>query len=218
MPIIVQKNEAFVVSRSEFIEEYSKLNKEYIPSISTSNFDVFDSIIAITNLYVKRSEEVLKDKFNKETYSFNYSEKEAQRIVLELLVFFSTFYYKIKIRSNNGIQLIEDFLLPHTRFDYKEKTIITIEEGKMEYTFYINQIRHIKGIVNNFIIFFDDYSLHFCSDIREGKFIQFRPYKYKESYMNSYSVNESDYVFLRNLPNRFKLFKYRIKNFLVIIQ
>lgn len=221
MPIIVHKNIAYVVSRSDFLKEYKKLDlkeKTVLEQFSKPGFDFNYSVLAITKLFEKGQKEHEND-FNKRLYSFNFQNEDAQDIVMELLVFFSHFYHKIKVfDSNNSLQPISDYMLPFKKFYFKEDSKIILREGKMELTIFINQIKQIKGLINNFVIFFEDYLLHFCSDIRIGKFIKIIPLKYNADKQNYYKIDDYDYIFERNKPSKLKYAKYRQKGFLIIIQ
>ncbi len=221
MPIIVQNKIAYVVSRSEFLREYKKLDKKkesVLEQFSNLGFDFNFSVLAITELFKMGKKEHEND-FNKRLYCFNFYHEDAQKIAMELIVFFSYFYHNVKVLdSENSIQPIKEYILPYNKFYFQEKSSITINDGRLEYTFLIKQIRQIKGLVNNFVVFLDNQLLHFCSDIRFGKFIKIIPFKYNPDSENYYEINDFDYVFERNKPNKYKLLKYRRKGILVIIQ
>jgi len=221
MPIIIHKDIVYLVSRVEFLEEYKRINtvdKPITEITKSKDFDFTKSVLAITESYKNGKDRHAND-LNKRLYAFNYFEKDAQDIVEELLVLFSSFYCKFKIFDNqNNLQLIEEYLLPHKNIRFQEKSNITISYRKLDYSLDISQIRQIKGLVNNFVIFLDNQILHFCSDIRFGKFIKILPFVYEINKENYFEINDFDYVFDRNRPNKYKFFNYRKKGFLVIIQ
>jgi hypothetical protein len=221
MPIIIHKDIVYLVSRVEFLEEYKGINtvdKPITEITKSKDFDFTKSVLAITESYKNGKDRHAND-LNKRLYAFNYFEKDAQDIVEELLVLFSSFYCKFKIFDNqNNLQPIEEYLLPHKNIRFQQKSNITISYRKLDYRLDISQIRQIKGLVNNFVIFLDNQILHFCSDIRFGKFIKILPFVYEINKDNYFEINDFDYVFDRNRPNKYKFFNYRKKGFLVIIQ
>ncbi len=221
MPIIVHKNISFVVSRAEFLREYKKYDKtekSVLKQISNPGFDFSYSVLVITEIFEAKKKNHEND-FNKKVYSFNYQNEDAQSIALELIIFFSKFYRKIKVLdSENSIQTINEYLLPFKKIYFQEKSKLTIKDGDLEFTIFLKQIKQIKGIVNNFIVFLDNYVIHFCSDIQLGKFIKIVPNKYEPDKVKYYSLNDNDYIFERNKPSKFKLSKFRKNGFLVMIQ
>lgn len=228
MPIFIHKNIAYVVSRTEFLKEYKKLDTEEKSILENlrKGFDFTKSVLAITELFEKHKEKHKNENEpNKSLYSFNYYEKDAQDITMELLVLFSKFYHRLKIFDNDeSLQSIREYLLPHKKLYFKETSNITIKDGYIGYTFYINQIRQIKGLVNNFNIYFDNQILHLSSNVYTGHQIKIIPYNYNlynvvhEEKLLNHQINDSNYVFESNKPSRFKLLKYRKKGFLVVIQ
>ncbi len=221
MPIIVHKNIAYVASRSEFLDEYKKLDKReksVMERFSKPGFDFGYSVLAMTELFEKGKKKHEND-FNSRLYCFNFHNENAQDIVIELLVFFSYFYYNVKIlNSDFSLQPINEYLLPFKKFYFKEQSSITISDGKLNFTISIKQIKQIKGLINNFVVFLDYNLIHFCSDVQFGTYIKIIPFKYNQDGNNYYEINDSDYIFERNKPSKLKLSKYRKKGFLVIIQ
>jgi len=222
MPIVLYKNIAFVVSRTEFFEEYRKLETEEKSILKrlTQRLDFEKSITAITELY-SRATEKQKSNENSRLYSFDYNGEDAQNIVLELILFFSEFYHKLKIYdSEKSLQSIHEYLLPHKKKFFLEKSHFTINSGLMYFTLYLDQIKRIKGIVNNFVIYLDNFILHFCSDINidNGFFIRIEPAIKDMNGEIHYQINDFDYMYDRNKPSKYKLLKFRQKGFLFLIQ
>jgi len=220
MPIIIYKDIAFVASRSEFLTEYKKIETEEKSILEKimKGFDFDKSVLAITELY-KRKEDEQKNDGNKRKFFFNYKDKDAQEITMELLVLFSKFYIPFKIiDSNNSLQPISEYLLPRAKFYFIEDSNITISIGDLYYNFFISQIRQVRGIINNFIIVFDHHIIHFCSELIDGKFIKIVPASYTANKEVYYRLNDFDYIYDRNRPSKYKLWKYRRKGFLVILQ
>ena len=90
MPILVHKNISFVVSRAEFLREYEKFDKSeksVLEQFSNPGFEFSSSVLAITELFKARKQNHANDS-NKNIYSFNYQNKDAQSIVIELIIFF----------------------------------------------------------------------------------------------------------------------------------
>jgi len=147
MPIIVQNKIAYVVSRSEFLREYKKLDKKkesVLEQFSNLGFDFNFSVLAITELFKMGKKEHEND-FNKRLYCFNFYHEDAQNIAMELIVFFSYFYHNVKVLdSENSIQPIKEYILPYNKFYFQEKSSITINDGRLEYTFLIKQITIIR--------------------------------------------------------------------------
>lgn len=220
MPIILFKNIAYVVSRSEFINEYRKLDKEETTVLKKlmKKFDFEKSVLAITEIYNRGIEKHKSDEISK-LFSFDYQMEEAQSIALELIIFFSEFYHKFSILdSEKNKQLINEYILPHKKKYFIEKSHIIINEGQIYYTLYINQISRIRGLINNFVIYLDNYLLHFCSDVGSEQFINIEPFMKNSINDNGYHLNDFDYIFERNKPSRYRLLKYRQKGFIVVIQ
>ena len=90
----------------------------------------------------------------------------------------------------------------------------------MYFTLYLDQIKRIKGIVNNFVIYLDNFILHFCSDINidNGFFIRIEPAIKDMNGEIHYQINDFDYMYDRNKPSKYKLLKFRQKGFLFLIQ
>jgi len=222
MPIVVHKTIAFVVSRAEFFEEYSKLKTEEknILKRITQMLDFEKSIAAITELYSKAIEKQ-KPNENSRLYYFDYKGEDAQNIVLELILFFSEFYHKLKIYdSQNSLQSIDEYLLPHKKKFFLEKSHITINSGLIHFTLYLAHIKRIKGLVNNFVVYLDNLILHFCSDINldNGVSIRIEPAIKDVNGEIHYKINDFDYIFDRNKPSKYRLLRFRQKGFLFLIQ
>jgi hypothetical protein len=230
MPILINNNFAFVVTRSEFLKEYAVIQEKFkkqdvkeknILDTIVDNFKGLNftySAIAIYKLYEKAKEEHKND-FNKRLFCFNFYEEEAQAIAIELLVLFSEFYHRIKILdAEDNLINIREYLLPYKKFYLFETSKITICDGKLQYSFFLGSIRQVKGLINNFSLFLDNQLLHFCHDAHAGYFMKITPRKYSFDGANYYEISDYDYVFERNKPNRFKLIKYRKKGLLVLLQ
>lgn len=219
MPIILYENIPFVVSRSEFLSEYKKLETINQSNINLlKGFDFGISVSAITEIFIK-SKELHKDDSNSRVYSFNFYEKDAIDITLELLLFFSKFYFRLKILdSNDCFQNIKEYILPQKEYYLKEDSSIKIQDGKMSYHICLNQIKQIQGLVNNFVICTNNQLIHFCSDVSFGKRINIISVQYNCNSVKSYGINDFDYVLERNMPSKFKLWRYREKGFLIVIR
>jgi len=224
MPIVLYNNIAYVVSKSEFLTEYKKLEnnqKTILERISSGyNFDL--AVAAITELYSK-GKELHKGDFNSRLYAFNYCEGDAQSIVMELLVLFFALYHKnrIKIYDTTGVHhFIKDYLLPHQIFHYWSDREIIVADKNFNFTFRIHDIKHVRGILNNFVIHFDNLLLHFSFDPLQGKHISVVQHNYdfyKTHKDIGYEICDFDYVFDRGRPNNRFLRKYRKKGFLVVL-
>ncbi len=224
MPIILYDNIAFVVSKSEFLTEYKKLETKQASILEriSSGYDFDLAVTAITELYTK-GKEMHKDDLQSQLYSFNYSEGDAQGIVMELLVLFSALYHKsrIKICDTSGVHhFIRDYLLPHQVFHYWEDRKILIADRDFNFSFQIKEIKQIRGVLNNFVIHFNHLLLHFCFDAFHGKYIKIVEHNYDFFRMNKnigYEICDFDYVFDRARPSKRFLWKYRREGFLVVL-
>jgi len=219
MPIVLFENIPFVVSRSEFLSEYKKLDIAKISAFYFfKGFDLGFSIAAITEIFIRRKEQHKND-FNSRFYSFNYYGKDAQDIAMEILLFFSAFYFKLKILdSDKFTQDIKEYILPHKKFYFKEESLIEIQKNKMSCFIKLNQIQQIKGLVNDFVICTDSQLIHFYSDVMFGRGITIKSVEYSTNSIAEFGINDFDYVLERNMPSKHTLWRYRKKKFLFIIQ
>jgi hypothetical protein len=221
MPILLYKDNAHVASRLEFINEYKKLVVEdnSILKRITDPFDFEKSVFAMSNIY-SRVLEKKKLHTDEGLYSFDYHDDDAKDIALELILFFSEFYHKLKIfDSSKNLLSIKDFLLPHRILFFNEKSHFVITDGLLHFTIYLSQIKRVKGLVNNFIFYLDNLIIHFCSDISVdiGTYISLEPAVKDVNGKIHYQINDCDYLFKRNKPNRYKLLKFRRKGFIFVI-
>lgn len=224
MPILLYDHIAYVTSKSEFLTEYKKLEnnqKSILERISSGyNFDL--AVTAITELY-SRGKEKHKDDSNSRIYSFDYYEGDAHSIVMELLVLFFALYHKnrIKIYDTSGMHhFIKDYLLPHQVFHHWEDREIIIADRNFNFKFQTKDIRQIRGVLNNFVIHFNNLLLHFCFDASCGKHINMvqHNYEYFRTYKDiGYEICDFDYVFNRARPRKRFLWKYRKNGFLVVL-
>lgn len=223
MPIVIYKSIAYIVSKAEFLTEYKKLEskqKSILEQIS-SGYDFDHSVLAITELY-SQGKEKHKDDYNSQLYSFDYYDNDAQSIVMELLVLFSALYHKnkIKIYDTTGVHhFIKDYLLPHRVFHYWDDRKIIIEDKNFDFTFQIQDIKQIRGLLNNFVIHFDSLLLHFSfyAGHRKISIIQHNYSFYKTHKDVGYQICNYDYFFDLGRPRRRFLWKYRKKGFLVVL-
>lgn len=224
MPILFYGNDIYIVSYSEFLQEYKKINPEEksVLKMITDGFDLSGSVLAITEI---RKKEIKKQKndYNSRLYSFDFFEKDAQGIIRELLVVFSELYYcnKLSISDNNGFRYsIIGFLLPHGHLYLPEDPSISLSDKLLSITFSIKEVREVRGLVNNFVVHLDNLLLHFCYDVVQGKGIKIFSYDYtfwKDKIEKGYQICDYDYVFERQRPSKRFLRKYRRNGFLVVL-
>ena len=218
MPIIVYNRIAFVVTRSEFLNEYKQLDNDETSILKniTKTFNFEKSVQAITKIYEKEKQEKNPESRH---YRFDYYGQNAQSILLELTLFFSKFYHKLCIYDSAKIlQSIDEYVLPHKKKYFTEKSHIVFNDGHLFYTIYLNQIKRIRGLINNFVVYLDTHTIHFCCDVGSGQFISIEPIVVDSKNEIIYQINDHDYIFERNKPSKYKLLRYRQKGFLVIIQ
>lgn len=224
MPILFYGNDIYIVSYSEFLQEYKKINPEgkSVLKMLTDGFDLSCSILAIAEIR-KKEIETHKNDYNSRLNSFDFFEKDAQGIIQELLVVFSELYYcnKLSISGKNGYRYsIVEFLLPHDHLYLPKDSSISISDKLLSVSFSIKEVREVRGLVNNFVVHLDNLLLHFCYDVVTGKGIKIFPHDY--SFWNGkiekgYQICDYDYVFDRERPSKRFLRKYRRNGFLVVL-
>jgi hypothetical protein len=211
MPIFLIKDLPIIASKTEFLRKY---NNEEIKKSAFSflkGYDFTESIGAMLKIWKEREVRDLE----KEHY-FAYEGKEAQEIIVELLVFFSHFYGVFKLLdSNDSIQPIKEYILPHVRFYFKEDQSIKLMIERTIHTVHIDKIRFIKGVINNFVVSTDSTSYYFLT--YRSKRILIEPNKYNYNGDISVDVYSQSYHFNFHRPSRWKLLRFRKKGCLLIM-
>jgi hypothetical protein len=213
MPILLYKKHITVVSHEEFFNVYKSLLQSSRAEMTSHDVVSGFDALAMSKIFEKRKNN--SDPFNTSLYRFEYKDIEAQMLTIELIVFFSEFYNSaLKVYdSEDNLQKISNYIVPH-KLNYQfEKKSITIKYKKIRYTLLLIEIREVYGIINNFRINTDRNIFHFSCNPYTGKKFQVLPYR--KNYMREYRTN--DYYYESNTPSRLKFLSRRKRGFLFIM-
>lgn len=211
MPIFLIKDLPIIVSKTEFLREYNYEGTNKSAFSFLDGYDFAESIGAMLKIWKKREG---RDKDIEDFFS--YKGNEAQEIVVELLVFFSHFYGVFKLLDGeDSIQPIKEYILPHKKFYFKEDQVVKLMINRTIHVIHLNKIRFIKGLINNFVFSTDSTSYYFST--YRGKRLLIEPNRYNYNGDISVDVCSHSYHFNYNRPSKWKLFQYRKKGCLIIM-
>lgn len=218
MPIFIDNRDVFILQKHDFHVRYSGIlpKKESMFSEISVDDKAYSTFLSRMSVHYRTIEKLVESKDGVMiSNKFDFHGGEAQELILELILFFSAFYIKLDVLTGrNSKQNISEYILPHLKDYISNGHYIVVKQKKIEILINRKKVNRVIGIPNNFLIFHDQYIIHFCKDVFLGKFIKLIPISSTTNYFEG--LRCFDYIFERNKPSKYRLNKYRIDKRLII--